>query len=55
VFDGPSNAGMHHTENQARGHAEQYPWRRGVLGWLIPTATLVAVALFVGWYLLFRT
>ena len=50
MWGGPSHARMHQAENQTRGE-NQLPWRRGLLGWLIPTVTLTAFAIAVIVYL----
>lgn len=43
----PSHANLHQAENQAHGHENQVPWRRGRLGVIIPAVTVVAFAAFV--------
>jgi hypothetical protein len=44
---GPSHAKLHQAENQAHGREEQFPWRRGRLGIIIPLVTIVAYAVVV--------
>lgn len=49
---GSSHAKIHQAENQAHGRENQFPWRRGRLGIIIPAATLVAFAVAVTIYLI---
>lgn len=48
---GPSHAKLHQAANQAHGREDQFPWRRGLLGWLIPLDSLAASGVVVVIYL----
>lgn len=40
----PSHAKMHQAENQAHGREGQFPWRRGIVGVVIPLVSIVGFA-----------
>lgn len=52
VWGGPSHAKLHQAENQAHGHEDQFPWRRGRLGLIVPAVTVGGFAIAVLVYLI---
>jgi hypothetical protein len=52
TMNGPSHAKLHQAENQAHGYENQFLWRRGRLGMIIPAVTLILAAIAVIAYLI---